>query len=214
MTCRVCASVSAPVFTARVHNEHDVIYFRCDTCGFICTEEPYWLNAAYAHPITLEDTGILVRNQHFAKVVSCLLFFCFDRNARFLDYAGGYGLFTRMMRDVGFDYYWHDKHTPNLVARGFEAPAGVPFELVTAFEVAEHFVDPLAGFQEILALSRNLVFSTLLLPEPVPDPGTWWYYGLEHGQHVSLYSRESLARIAQKHDLAFHTNGIDLHLMT
>ncbi len=38
----------------------------------------------------------------------------------FLDYAGGYGVFTRLMRDIGFDFYWHDPYTQNLFANGFE----------------------------------------------------------------------------------------------
>ncbi len=48
----------------------------------------------------------------------------------------------------------------------------------------------------MLKISRNILFTTTLLPSPMPQPGTWWYYGLEHGQHISFYSLETLQSIA------------------
>jgi hypothetical protein len=46
----------------------------------------------------------------------------FDANNRFIDYGGGYGLFVRLMRDAGFDYYWFDKFCDNVLSKGFEHP--------------------------------------------------------------------------------------------
>jgi hypothetical protein len=40
------------------------------------------------------------------------------------------------------------------------------------------------------------MFSTLLVPEPAPKLEDWWYYGLEHGQHIAFYTRKSLAVLA------------------
>ena len=58
----------------------------------------------------------------------------------------------------------------------------------------------------MLKISKNILFTTTLLPSPVPKPGTWWYYGLEHGQHVSFYSLETLQSIAKHFNLHFFSN--------
>ena len=39
---------------------------------------------------------------------------------KFLDYGGGYGILVRLMRDVGYDFYWFDKYSQNIFAKGFE----------------------------------------------------------------------------------------------
>jgi hypothetical protein len=211
--CPLCSSPTTRAFTATVLRKYAVGYFSCPRCGFLGSEAPYWLEEAYRHPIALADTGALSRNSGFVRPTSCFLSVLFDRHKAFLDYAGGFGVFTRMMRDIGFDYYWIDKMTPNLIARGFEATPGMTFEAVTAFEVAEHFPSPLEGFTEMAGFSRNIIFSTLLLPQPVP-PLDWWYYVFQHGQHIAFYSRDSLKVIADALGLHLYTNGTNFHLMT
>ncbi len=157
----------------------------------------------------------MARNLVFSRIASVLLYFLFDARGRFLDYAGGYGIFTRLMRDIGFDFRWHDPYTENLVARGFEySPDEGPFEVLTVFEAFEHFVDPLAELTKIMTFSRNVLFSTELLPNPAPALDAWWYYGPEHGQHVAFYSRRSLEILAARHGLHFQSNGGSLHLFS
>ncbi len=105
------------------------------------------------------------------------------------------------MRDAGYDFFWQDIYTQNLFARGFEAPPHQQrFECITAFEVFEHLVDPLKEMESMMVLSDNILFSTSLVPEPTPKANEWYYYGFEHGQHVSLYSAKALNIIAQKFD--------------
>ena len=106
-------------------------------------------------------------------------------------------------------------YTKNLVARGFEWSGETGnVELLTSFESFEHFVNPIEELEKMLSISRNIFFSTELLPNPVPFPSDWWYYGLEHGQHVSFYTAKTLQYIAGKFGLNLHTNGIGLHLLT
>ena len=151
-----------------------------------------------------------------ANVTKVIIALFFDSKGRFIDYAGGYGLFVRLMRDNGFDFLWNDKYCRNIFASGFESPEPCQekIELVTAFELFEHLVDPAAELNRILSYSRNLFFSTQLLPQPTPQPGTWWYYGVEHGQHVGFHTRESLACLAKRFGLNFYSNGAWLHLFT
>jgi len=213
MICRICGAPATKIFEAKIMDKYLVSYLHCSFCGFLQTEEPYWLNEAFEHAISLWDTGILSRNYYAAKLTAVIIFFLFNSKAKFLDYGGGYGVLTRLMRDMGFDFYWYDLYASNLFARGFEYVSGPDnIELVTSFESFEHFVNPLDEIEKILAVSKNVFFSTELLPPKIPQPHDWWYYGLDHGQHLSFYSSRTLAYIAMKYNLNFYSNGTNIHL--
>jgi hypothetical protein len=206
VTCKICASLSREHFRARILGKYDVTYYYCDSCGFLQTEEPYWLNESYKDSLTTSDTGSLLRSLSLAEILSVILYFFFDESFCYLDYAGGYGLFTRRMRDIGFDFYWRDRYSPNLLAKGFEyTEATGRVELITSFESFEHFGDPLAEIERMLLISRNIIFTTELLPHPPPKPDEWYYYGLHHGQHISFYSVQTLTFIANKYGLQLYT---------
>jgi hypothetical protein len=215
MSCKICGGDSELQHKAVLLNKYDVSYFRCRECGFLQTEDPYWLKEAYGDPIHISDTGILARNLHLSRIAATVIFFIFGGKGPFLDYAGGYGIFTRLMRDIGFDFYWSDAHAKNIFARGFEyRSGGCAPALITSFESFEHFVDPMAELRGMSNICRNILFSTEVLPGPVPAPSKWWYYVREHGQHISFYSLASLRRMAAELGLRFYTNGRDVHIFT
>ncbi len=215
MICKICNSNALQIFTSKILKKHDVKYFKCDNCGYLFSEVPFWLDEAYSRSINLSDTGLLDRNIYFSKVLSVIIFFCFNKNGTFLDYAGGYGVFTRLMRDIGFDFYWHDPYTQNLFANGFEKEVKPEseFELITAFEVFEHLVNPKEELEKMLSYSKTIIFSTELMPKDIPDPKEWWYYGFNHGQHISFYSEKTLRTLAKQFKLNYYNvNGI--HILT
>jgi hypothetical protein len=216
MICKICGQESRAVFRAKVLGRHDAQYFHCPSCRFLQTEEPYWLEQAYSNVINAQDTGLLARNTDLSRRVAVLLFFLFDRKSLFVDYAGGYGVFARLMRDIGFEFYWHDPLCPNLFAKGFEwdPVTGRPVEAVTCFEAFEHFLQPREDLKKILSVSRTVIFSTQLLPADVPEPADWWYYGFNHGQHISFYSLQTLAYLAAQNNLRLYSNHRNLHLLT
>jgi len=215
MKCKICGGDSREQFSALVLKRYPVRYFFCDRCGFLQTEEPHWLKEAYQDSINASDTGMVVRSIYYSKLVTALICLEFDRNGAFLDYGGGYGLFTRLMRDVGFDYYWTDPFTPNLFARGFERENNHrAVELITAFEVFEHLVHPMEEMRKMLEYASSIFFSTELLPVPTPLPGQWHYYAPEHGQHIAFYSAQTFQHIARQFQLNWLTDGSGLHLLT
>ena len=214
MRCKICSYDNPVLFSARVLSKYSIDYYYCSNCGFIQTEEPFWLEESYKDAINLSDTGILSRNISLSKYTSVIINLFFNRNKKFLDYAGGYGIFTRLMRDKGFDFLWTDIYAKNLLSRGFESAGNEQLELLTAFEVLEHLSDPLKEIENMLTKSRNILFSTELVPIPVPAPENWWYYAFEHGQHISFYSTATLQYIAKKYSLYYYTNGKNLHLFT
>jgi hypothetical protein len=216
LICNICGETSSKIFRRRILDKYDVDYFQCSSCGFIQTEEPYWLKESYLSPINTEDTGIIKRNILLAKRTSAILFYLFGTKGCFLDYGGGYGLFVRIMRDRGFNFYWNDPFTENLFARGFEYDAThtQKIELITSFECFEHFMDPIREIEKMLSISSSILFSTETFSSGTPDPDNWKYYYFSHGQHISLFSLSSLRYIAKKHNMHFYTNGKSFHLLT
>jgi hypothetical protein len=120
------------------------------------------------------------------------------------------------IRDYGFDFYWIDAHCENMFARGFEADPswGTQYELLTAFEVMEHLPHPILEIERMLKLSKNVLFSTRPLPRNTPNLDDWWYYALDHGQHVSFFTRKALSVMADRFNLKIYTDGFYLHLLT
>ncbi|WP_459200952.1 class I SAM-dependent methyltransferase [Methanococcus sp. CF] len=212
MKCKICNCESNEVFTAKILNKYDIKYYHCDECGFLQTENPYWIDEAYSQPINSSDTGYMRRNIHLSYELIILLFLFFNTSGKYVDYAGGYGVFVRLMRDIGYDFYWQDKYAKNLFSNGFEWKCG-NVDAVTTFESFEHFENPLEDLEKILSISRNIIFSTTLLPKKLPKPDEWWYYGLDHGQHVSFYSKKTFKYIAKKYGLNYSNIG-SLHLLT
>lgn len=212
--CQICGSVSHLFDQALILNQYTIDYFKCSACHFIQTETPYWLEEAYSRPIAKSDVGLVSRSTISAEVTAKMILLYFNSQGKFIDYGCGYGLFVRMMRDKGFDFYGYDKYCQNLFCESFEADLNQSYELVSAFEVFEHFVEPLEELEKLLQLSRNILFSTQLLPADHPKPNDWWYYALHEGQHISIYTPKALLQLAQKFNLNLYSDGSSFHLIT
>ncbi len=216
--CKICQSPMAFFDRACILGAHQVAYYRCSRCGFIQTEAPYWLDQAYSTAIASQDVGILMRNLVNAEVASALWKLLLPGAKRGVDFGGGHGIFVRLMRDRGYDFYWSDRFASNDYARGFELSAadlpldgsggsGASYDLATAFEVLEHLPDPMPELKKIFALGENVLVTTALLPEPAPPVRDWWYYMPASGQHVSFFTRASLERIAALYGRRLLSNG-------
>jgi hypothetical protein len=216
MACKICNHKNEAVFAQKILGKHQVRYFYCDACGFLQTEKPYWLDEAYSDAIAGADTGLVARNLILARRLATLLYCLFGKQGSYADFAGGTGLLVRMMRDIGFDYFWKDLYSDNIHARGFEFDAHRPQCLaLTAFEALEHLEDPVAFIEEALAAAQTdtFIFTTELFEGRPPAPGEWWYYAPESGQHISFYQDRTLKTIADRLGLNFYT-AAGFHMMT
>lgn len=213
MKCKICDSETRQLFSAVILKKYNTTYYKCINCGFIQTEEPYWLSESYELPINKTDVGLFDRNIRLAKITRLLFSRIFDKGSFFLDYGGGYGILTRLMRNYGLLFFNTDVYVKNIFSPEFNYEKEEKISAVTCFECFEHFKDPRSDLSKILQISDNIFFSTLLVSRDSLNKN-WWYYGFHHGQHISFYTKKSLTILAGYHGLHYYTNGKNLHLFT
>lgn len=213
MDCKICGSGTTHLFIKKILNKYDANYYQCNKCYFIQTEQTYWLDEAYNNALTNQDTGQIVRNSNLSKATATISIIGGIKIAKGLDWGAGYGLYVRMMRDIGFDFYWSDKYAQNLFCRGLEDKSTNSYDVVTAFELFEHLDNPLADISSMLTKADTIIFSTEVFKEKAPEM-SWWYYGFEHGQHISLYSVHTLKYLSQKYNMYLYSNGRSLHILS
>lgn len=218
MNCKICTSRAKHVFSAKVLRKYSADFYCCQKCGFLFACDPYWLDEAYSSAIAVADTGLVARNIDISRKLSCLLYLCESDPGvgRYADIAGGYGMLTRLMRDVGFDFYWFDRYCENVLAKGFEfSTEHHGCRAITAMEVMEHVSDPVSFIEDSLSFAgaEMLIFTTELFEGAPPDPDAWWYYTFETGQHISFYQRRSLEAIAKRLGVNF-VSSRGLHILS
>ena len=206
-SCRCCKEkLKKQLFSAEILKK-EIAYFECDNCGYVQTEEPFWLKDAYSSAINNSDTGIMSRNLYNVSLVLATLTLMKSRSSSVVDYAGGHGFLVRLLRDIGVDAFWSDPYCENLVARGFEFENKNKAELVTAFESFEHFLNPFDEMNKLLEIAPNILLTTNIIADPAPKPADWWYYGLDHGQHIGFYRLRTLQYLANKFNLHLISDG-------
>ena len=204
-SCNICDSKIRVHDKEIILNKYNVTYYICEYCGFIQTEHPYWLEESYSKAIARADTGAALRN---LNNVSDLLFFMkFTKNSSCLDFGGGHGILTRLMRDYGFNFFHYDKYAENLFASGFEGTLDRKYDIITSFENFEHFANPMEEIKMILNMTDVLYFSTHLVADKAPLIKDWWYYSPSTGQHIAFYTKKSLDIIAKKHNFFLLTDN-------
>ena len=217
MICKICKHENNFIFKGLVLNKYQVDYFKCPNCDFIQTEKPFWLDESYCNAITDLDIGLVSRNLIYSSIIDEILKSNFDYNGKFLDYAGGYGLFVRLMRDRGFNFYREDKYCENIFARYYDFKdihISNKFEILTAFELFEHLENPFKEIKKMLKYSDTIIFSTELQPKKeIKSSDDWWYFTLETGQHIAFFTEKTMEYIAKELNCTYFSNN-NLHLLS
>jgi hypothetical protein len=211
VACPICLSLASWSFSRTILNTHSADLYICPSCDYLFAANPHWLKDAYQRVINTMDTGCMARNTRLRNETALPIYLMTGGNGSWVDYGGGHGGYCRLMRDVGFDFYWNDPMAENLFAAGFEEPSGMKFMGVTCFECFEHFTDPRDEMKKMLARAPRIVFSTELRPQRIPDPDAWPYYAWEAGQHVGFHTRKSLRALGEVFGLQLVSDGSFLH---
>jgi hypothetical protein len=213
--CPISGLPTTPLLEAKILGNYDATFYHCPGSGVILTPEPVWLKEAYSSAITATDVGLVNRNLHNRGNVSWALSFLGLEHGPYLDLGGGYGLFTRLMRDEGFDFYTTDPYCENIFAKNHEPATGFTAQAVTAFELFEHIPNPLEFVRDAFERyqTRTIIFSTLTYGES-PPPRDWWYWCFETGQHITFYNKKSLQLLAEKVGGYYFSLNDEFHVIT
>ena len=206
--CRLCGGSTQLAFRQQVLGQHNVGYFRCDACGSLQTEAPHWMEQAYSSDAERFDTGKASRTlANFLLLPQLLQILQVSKADVAVDFGGGTGLFGRLMRDAGFNFFTHDKFGSSEFMGSYAwKDLDRPCRLITLFEVAEHFVNPAEEWQRLLACDPQWILgSTELFANQGKD---WPYLSPESGQHVFFYSHAAMTLIARQAGRHYYDLGM------
>jgi hypothetical protein len=194
-----------------------VYYRRCDACGFLFTDafddwsQDDFKSHIYNADYHVVDPGyVLTRPRDNAAVVQ-QVFGAHKMLLRMLDYGGGNDVLCSELRAAGFPVATtYDPFVPEYA----NAPEG-KFNLITCFETLEHIPDPLKGIGAIvkhLADPGLVLFSTMVQPQDFDKLGMrWWYVGPRNG-HISMFSRDALAKAWGLHGCQIRSFNDNVHI--
>lgn len=216
--CRLCGGNAIRVFETMILGRHRVGYWECTQCACLQTDPPHWLEEAGEADGMMPDVGAAQRSVTLSLTISALLEqlgleqLGLERpgvgtGTSCLDWGGGDGLFTRMMRDRGFAFFLQDDGTGNRYAQGFarQDAAAAVFPVTTALEVLERLPDPARDLRGIFAADSDIVIVTARLYRGEgPD---WPQLSPDTGRSVFFYSLRGLDLVAQRYGMRLHSNG-------
>lgn len=193
--CRLCQAPSVAAFTLRLIEKHVVTFYRCSGCDSLQSEEPYWLQEAYANSnLATIDTGAAQRN--LTNLSAVYAWARLSQAGTIFDFGGGDGLLCRLLRDYGLDCRTEDRYAAGGYAQGIPLERPRPPFLYTAFEVLEHFANPQTDLEGLFATRpESFLVTTAFYEEQGSD---WWYLTPSSGQHVFFYSKKAMQIIAKR----------------
>jgi Methyltransferase domain len=202
--CRLCEMNTDFVFSLQVLSKYNISYYKCSFCKGLQTEEPFWLQEAYANNnLSKLDTGAAQRN--IKNLGFCYAVVKTLNLKNVIDVGGGDGFLCRLLRDYGINCFVKDKYAFPSYAQGYQEEDFTIPDLVTAFEVLEHYQSPKNDISELFKFRPKAVLvSTEFFNNQRSD---WWYLLPGSGQHVFFYSNKSLEYIANKFNYDFFISG-------
>ncbi len=213
--CRVCGGVTR-FFEMATILDFDAQYVICDQCKSMQVTNPHWLSDAHSKAISGLDVGLVSRTTVASRLITS--FFKLQRIGQVsgIDWAGGTGLLTRMLRDSGLDVYSYDKYADQELASVFvadEQSLKSKMTFVSAIECFEHLTNPDLDFRNVSHDKDYLILTTETLPSPTPFPSSksWWYFMPETGQHVTFASPEGIRQFGRNIGFDFYLRVGDMH---
>lgn len=194
--CRLCGGLSEKKFNHKVLAKYDVNYFQCRSCEGIQTEPPYWLSEVYTTDVQPEDENYLSRNLNVAWIVQFLLKHLKTRNDPVvLDFGGGLGLVSRLLRENGVNAFNYDTYTDSPFAN-VKWDGSVPNFIISS-EVFEHLTNPAKDIDWIFGHRPDFVYARTW--RYFKQGKDWDYIGAEHGAHVFFYTDKAMRYISDKY---------------
>ena len=194
-----------------------ISYFLCCGCQFCFAPEfAKWRLEDFAERIynedyVLVDPGYLETRPRQSAHSLMSLFDKAGTKIRHLDYGGGNGLVSELLREANWKSISYDP----FVDTDLRLDTIGRFDLITAIEVFEHVPDVcglVKDLSSLLAPKGIVLFTTLLSDGHISDGCRidWWYAAPRNG-HISLFSKKSLTILGAKVGLNFGSFSEGLH---
>ena len=212
-TCPICMSPVNGLFKVMIQGENCSELNSCSKCEFAFYPDQSWINQSFSDDLNSLDVGAADRTVISADYLSVMLKSQKLSHGKFLDYGGGYGLLSRIMRDRGFNFENFDPFTRQIFPTSglrMNNSLDQKYDAITLIEVALHFEDPLEEFRRLLQLTNVLFFTAVLTDEELDHD--WWYLSPETGQHIALFSQKTLATLAEKLGVNLTSDGRFFHI--
>lgn len=202
--CRICGGSLRALFVKPVLGIELATFSICVSCRSLLVADPTWLEKAYATTFSPDpDSGELQRTLFIYRVLRRFRHFgLLPPRIRSLDFGCGKAALVRLLLDLGCDAWGEDAYPRAAYAgeRVSTTGPGGSFDLITAVEVIEHTLDPVAILSNLrsrLAPKGLLLVTTECFNEKIHGPD-WIYLAPEHGQHITLFSAAGLKIAASK----------------
>ena len=160
--CRCCKGKLKFFSSARVLS-YKADYYQCTNCGSLQIENPHWIVEAHSAAISVLDTGLVARCLSASRLIGVFLFLERKNNSNGIDWGGGTGLLTRLLRDQGFNVLSYDKYIDGQHSKGFNISSSElnsSNDFLIAIECFEHLENPIALLIDAVAKKDYFIFTT------------------------------------------------------
>ena len=217
-SCRFCNNETDFLCSSEILT-FSATYTICITCKSVQVDSPHWIGDVHRKAISSFDVGLVSRGVSASKLISVFFFLQRELTIIGIDWGGGTGLLTRLLRDLGLNFKTHDKYATNIMAEGFSADddlANEEYDAVSAIECMEHLENPVSQLLNSVSGTSYFIFTTEILPDPLPDPAKkeWWYYMPDSGQHITFASKKGLDILAKRLNFRYNTTFGSIHVFS
>jgi hypothetical protein len=199
-----------------------VYYYKCIDCGLLFTtvfdnELPadwarYIYNDEYYSKVDTDYEELRPR-QSFELMTGICKKMPASGPVRGLDYGGGNGRLSQLLKQQGIDYLTYDPYGKSDLDESQDRKANV----ISAFEVLEHTANPAETFADMLRFADDRVIfvaSTQVSDGRLDSGVLGWEYIAPRSGHVTIYTRRSLQLLAQRYALDYMPVTRGLHIMS
>lgn len=137
-----------------------------------------------------------------------------------IDFGGGTGLLTRLLRDSGIEVTSFDPYSSQFFSSGFQATLQdlkKEKTFISAIECIEHLEQPFETFQSIVRNKQFFMFTTETNSVPSQNPNSinpWWYFSPKEGQHISFATSMGLKFFRERLGFNYYIRINELHIFS
>lgn len=209
--CPICRAQANSAFTVCIRNGQNEPLFRCSNCSFYFFTEPDELAQSFSEELNELDLGSVARC-HFVADFMTAVFPRRRSGYTALDWGGGDGLLTRLLRERGINCLWYDPFVkPRFVGAAIYEPSS-RVDVTVVSEVFLHLTDPVSVLRLLLSQSEVVIMTAVVPPKKLT--AQWWYLMPETGQHVSFYPPPALEALATQTGSRLYTDGRFFHVFS